>query len=191
MPAFTSVRSACSSKHSESSWPYVYPDFRVEDALDYHINPYLANTSSLTPRPISLWSAYSAPSTRKPKKFAAKQGSEAVKKYNGEVQDALTKVSPGEVAFGAMRSMDWFAATDGAYSYDGTHSSYIVCTKPSVEPVFPTEPAFTGQHGEGDGQPLPRATATSSRLTLPLPQMLLNLLDTIWGEVVEAGGLVP
>ncbi|KAL8280669.1 hypothetical protein RQP46_006992 [Phenoliferia psychrophenolica] len=104
----------------------IHFDFRLQDAMDYHISPYLSNTTSLTPRPISLWSAYSAPSPRKPAKFRAKQGAEVVKKFNGDVQKTLSVVSPGEVAFGAMRSLEWYGATDGAYSYDGTHHSYLV-----------------------------------------------------------------
>ncbi|KAK4702720.1 hypothetical protein P7C70_g3500, partial [Phenoliferia sp. Uapishka_3] len=130
----------------------IHFDFSLEEALDYHINPYLMNTSALTPKPVSLWSSYSAPSKRKPAKFLGKQGGAAVQKFNKEIQEALPTVSPGEVPFGALRSMEWYGVTDGAYSYDGTHHSYLV--------------------------------------NMEKAQMLLNLLDTIWGEIVEAGGLV-
>lgn len=102
------------------------PDFRLNDTLDYHIRPYLTNTSSLSPRPISLWSAYTAPTSRKPKKFLAKQGPEAVQKFNREIRKVLPEMSPGRVEAGAMRSLEWFGVTDGAASYDGTHHSYQV-----------------------------------------------------------------
>ncbi|KAM0752174.1 hypothetical protein T439DRAFT_379278 [Meredithblackwellia eburnea MCA 4105] len=131
----------------------IHFDFRTEDAVDYHLAPYFRNTSSMEPRPISLWSAYSAIGPRKPKKFLVKQGTEAILRFNDDIRrDVLPKLSPGQVSEGAMRSLEWYGITDGAFSYDGTHHSFQV----NMEKV----------------------------------QIILNLLDTIWGEIVEQGGLV-
>ncbi|GAA5916366.1 hypothetical protein JCM6882_000865 [Rhodosporidiobolus microsporus] len=118
------------------------------------VRPFLTRSKTLFPRPVGLWTGIHAPAPGKPERWAEEQGEKNVKRYNGEVQQFLEAVAPGEFVeeSAAMKVVDWYNVTDGAESYDGSHYSYQVNMEKAV--------------------------------------ILLNLLDTIWGEAVDAGGLL-
>lgn len=84
------------------------------------------------PRAISLWMGLHAPGLNKAVKYIPTQGREAVKKLNEGVQKELEAIGQGEIIDGATKSMEWFNATDGAESFDGTHYSYQVSRGVSV-----------------------------------------------------------
>ncbi|KAM0752156.1 hypothetical protein T439DRAFT_379262 [Meredithblackwellia eburnea MCA 4105] len=130
----------------------IHYQFRSEDTIDFHIKPFLQAFSSTVPRPISLWSSYSPPGPLKPKEHIKDQGPDVISNYNSKIRDFLKIASPEPLNEGGMKQLEWFEATNGAFSYDGTHHSYQV--------------------------------------NMEKGQFLLNLLDALYGEIVEQGGLV-
>ncbi|GAA5869150.1 hypothetical protein JCM1840_004307 [Sporobolomyces johnsonii] len=100
--------------------------WRTEPTVEVHVKPFLANTSTVVPKPLVFWSGYPAVPANKPPDFMRIQGPEQTKGYNDAMRAILPTLSPGEIHEGAWRQLEWYNATEGGKSYDGTHYSYQV-----------------------------------------------------------------
>ncbi|GAA5979275.1 hypothetical protein JCM11641_001979 [Rhodosporidiobolus odoratus] len=129
----------------------IHYQWRVADTLSYHVLPFLANTSSTVPRPIPFFSGYPAVPANKPPEYLGVQGPEPTKRYNEEMEKALAELGEGNSWRGEWSMLEWYNATDGGWSYDGTH--------------------FDAQ------------------VAIERAQVFLNVLDAVWGEIVQQGGL--
>lgn len=80
------------------------------------------------PRAINLWMGLHAPGENKNVKYRATQGRDSVKRLNEGMSEEVDALAAGEeeMVRGALRSFDWYNATEGAESFDGTHYSYQV-----------------------------------------------------------------
>ncbi|GAA6034726.1 hypothetical protein JCM8097_001140 [Rhodosporidiobolus ruineniae] len=132
----------------------IHYQWHYENTLAYHIEPFTANYSSTTPRPIPFFSAYPAVPPNKTPAWQLppyNQDAAHTQEYNEIMRTELRKAGK-ESWEGGWTVMDWYNSTVGAFSYDGTH--------------FDTQVA------------------------LERGNIFLNVLDTLWGEIVEHGGLV-
>lgn len=99
---------------------------QLEGPLTYLKSALAYFAVSTVPKPLNLWLGLHAPGLNKAAKYIPTQGREAVSLLNAGVLQELEKMSPGELTDGASKSMEWYSATDGAESFDGTHYSYQV-----------------------------------------------------------------
>ncbi|ORY89594.1 hypothetical protein BCR35DRAFT_299968 [Leucosporidium creatinivorum] len=119
--------------HKKMLSPVFVEGFGLHNRLDAStavlgfIRPVLALSARLFPRPLSLWMGIHSPAPGKPAEWAEAQNAEHVLAYNDVIAEALEVLAPGEAVGERMMSeVSWFAATEGAESYDGSHYSQQV-----------------------------------------------------------------
>ncbi|GAA6015763.1 hypothetical protein JCM10207_008788 [Rhodosporidiobolus poonsookiae] len=117
-----------------------------------YLDSIFSTLSSRFPTPLNLFAGPHAPPHNQKTAYRERQGPARVKAfYERLTADAKQRSVEGEFFRGGARVVDYYAATDGAVSYDGGHFSYQV--------------------------------------NMEKAQILLNLLDIAWGEIVAAGGM--